>query len=129
MACIKIWLPDTRLAFLLWMNFTVLISLARVGKSSCSTGSSSTDAKTSISFGVSPITVWFSCMSDKPLARKYGVDLRLLTQAGDAFVDGLVLLIVFLQWENFDNSRNDIINWDLVWVSHDHAAEASGGII
>ena len=59
------------------------------------------------------------------LATKHQNWMVVLTQAGNTLIDGLVLLIVFFEGEQVDNGRYDIIDWNLICVSHDHSAEAS----
>lgn len=54
---------------------------------------------------------------------------KIFTQASDAVEDRLILFVILLQWKKINKNRQNIVNRDLVLVSHDHTADAATSIV
>lgn len=55
--------------------------------------------------------------------------IAVLVETNDALVDWLVLLVVLLEWKDVDEDGENLADWHLISVSHDHAAHAAGCIV
>lgn len=55
--------------------------------------------------------------------------VAVLVKTDDALVDWLILLKVLLEREDVDEDWEDLGDWNLVWVGHDHARDATRGVV
>ena len=54
---------------------------------------------------------------------------RVLTKASNTIINRLVLLVILLQRKQTNENGQNLINWDLILVSHNHAGNTAASVV